>query len=464
MKAIALADFGSTYTKVTLVDEESGRFISRAQAPTTSASDVLEGYRAALDEATAAAGRPLGIARKLHASSAGGGLRMVAVGLVEELTAAAAKQAALNAGARVQLVLAGTLDESGRASLTDAAPEILLFAGGTDGGQEARVLANAEVVASADLDFTAVVACNSAISKTVAAILHQGGRRVRVVPNVMPAVGRLQIEPARRAIGEEFVQHVIRGKGLSASRDFDHSVAMPTPEAVLRATRVLTQTPGGRGPGGVVVVDVGGATTDIHSFTGTAEPHEPAVLEQLLPPPPLMRTVQGDLGVRWNAPHVYETETEWIVSSLARDGVDASQLVDACRLRANRPEYLGTTPGELAIDRALATSCVAVALRRHCGSLRISHSGRGPAVRHVDGGPDLREASLLVGSGGVLVHDREGAATVTAALARRQERSLTPTAPSVVLDKHYILPAAGLLSTVSQSHAAVLLEHALTPS
>ena len=33
MRAIALADFGSTYTKLSLVDPEEGRLLARSQAP-----------------------------------------------------------------------------------------------------------------------------------------------------------------------------------------------------------------------------------------------------------------------------------------------------------------------------------------------------------------------------------------------------------------------------------------------
>ena len=307
MKAVALADVGSTFTKVTLVHETSARLIACAQSPTTVESDVMEGYRAAMDQALRLAGSPVTISTKLHASSAGGGLRMAAVGLVRELTAAAANHAALNAGAKVELVLAGELEEKDGRAVEQTRPEVVLFAGGTDGGQEARVLANAEIVAGAATDFTAVVACNRAVSKKVAAIMRQGGRRVRVVPNVMPAFGELDIEPARAAICDEFVSHVIRGKGLSRSREFDRSVAMPTPDAVLRATSAFTRAAGRFNGATVVVVDVGGATTDIYS-NAEPLPEVGGTSGSLLPIPPLMRTVQGDLGVRWNALSVFEAE------------------------------------------------------------------------------------------------------------------------------------------------------------
>lgn len=463
MKAIALADFGSTFTKVTLVHAGAGNLLARAQAPTTVRTDVLEGYRAALGKAVSLVGGPVSISARVHASSAGGGLRMAAVGLVPELTAAAARQTALNAGAKVQLVLAGELGGAARDELEREAPEVLLFAGGTDGGQQARVLANAEVVASANVDFAAVVACNEVISQNVAAILRQGGRRVRVAPNVMPAFGTLNIEPARAAISEEFVEHVIRGKGLSQSREFEQAVAMPTPQAVLLATQILSATRAARSESGagVVVVDVGGATTDVYSYAEQKEARG-ATQESLLPIPRLIRTVQGDLGVRWNAPNVCDSERPWMAKATDPARLSESQLQQACQHRAARPEFLATSEDELEIDRALAACCVAAALRRHCGQLRITHEGRRSTVRRVEGGPDLRDARVLIGTGGAIVHDKSGVQTVKRALGWRMERSLTPAAPVVLIDRNYILAAAGLLSTVDAQLAANLLASELS--
>ncbi|MGN6201207.1 MAG: glutamate mutase L, partial [Solirubrobacterales bacterium] len=134
MGAIALADFGSTYTKLSLVDPEEGRLLARAEAPTSIGSDLMEGFAAALEAARRAAGN-VEVDEAIAASSAGGGLRVAAVGLVADLTAAAARQAALNAGARVGTVLAGRLESGHLDELRAARPEIVLFAGGTDGGQ-----------------------------------------------------------------------------------------------------------------------------------------------------------------------------------------------------------------------------------------------------------------------------------------------------------------------------------------
>src|SRR6202034_2371377 len=81
MRIAVLADFGSTFTKVSLVELGTGRLVSHARAPTSADSDVMNGYRAAVADALSTAGPSVTIEARLAASSAGGGLRAASVGL-----------------------------------------------------------------------------------------------------------------------------------------------------------------------------------------------------------------------------------------------------------------------------------------------------------------------------------------------------------------------------------------------
>src|SRR3954463_15672062 len=346
MGAIALADFGSTYTKLSLVDPEEGRLLARAEAPTSIGTDLMDGYSAALAAARRAAGGPGEIEDAIAASSAGGGLRVAAVGLVADLTGAAAHQAALNAGARVGAVLAGALEAEQLDELRAARPEIVLFAGGTDGGQADLVLENARRLAAARLSAHFVVACNSQVAAEAAELFRAGGGAAEgaanggakvggapaeVAANVMPRLGELQIDAAREAVLRAFLDHVIGGKGLSAGTDFERMVRMPTPEAVLEATRLLSRgTRSVPGVGDVMVVDVGGATTDVHS-NRLAEAAVPGVEDPLLPPPPTLRTVEGDLGLRSGAAGVVAADRRWIQ---AEAGLGEAALGQAVSFRS----------------------------------------------------------------------------------------------------------------------------------
>ena len=98
MKRVLLTDFGSTYTKLTLVDLDTEEVISTSQSTTTVATNILDGYRAAFADL----GETGEISEKLACSSAAGGLVVAAIGLVKQLTVEAAKRAALGAGAKVE--------------------------------------------------------------------------------------------------------------------------------------------------------------------------------------------------------------------------------------------------------------------------------------------------------------------------------------------------------------------------
>jgi len=450
--AAVLADFGSTFTKVTLVELRSGRLRGRAQSPTTIETDVMIGYQAALDAALADAGEPPSLGPRLAASSAAGGLRVAAIGLVEDLTAAAARQAGLNAGARIELVLHGRLGDRHRRLLSEIHPEVVLFCGGTDDGQERIVLDNAAAISAAPLDSHYVVACNERIAEQVGQILARHGSRVDVVANVMPRIGTLDVEPARAAISEAFVRHVIQGKGLSEAPEFVREVMMPTPEAVLRATRLLAGD-----VGDVVVVDVGGATTDVHSATQSSEP-TPGIRGPLLPVLPVLRSVQGDLGLRSNAPSVLEADREWLLQTLA---VDERRAATAVARRAEDPGFVAVEPEDWTTDRALAVACVFHAVRRHCGHLTVTSRPNQPARISTDG-PDLRHAPLLVGTGGILVRAPASHEILATAIGRCADRWLTPRAPRFAIDSDYVLAAAGLLAELDPQASLQLMRERLT--
>jgi uncharacterized protein (TIGR01319 family) len=457
---IALADFGSTYTKVRLVEPGEGRLVARAEAPTTVGSDLMEGYAAALERAIGSAGEPVRIDEQLAASSAGGGLRVAAVGLVAELTATAARQAALNAGARVGCVLAGSLADEQLEELEAARPEIVLFAGGTDGGQAELVLENARRLAARGIGAAVVVACNAEVAGEVAAILGKGGAPAVIAGNVMPALGEVDVEGAREAILRLFLAHVIGGKGLSASPEFERMVRMPTPEAVYEATRLLAAGGSdGPGVGEVVVIDVGGATTDVHSHR-SLEAASPGIEEELLPPPATLRTVEGDLGMRAGAEGAFAVDGAWIRS---RSGLEEAAIRHAVSTRGRDPGWIPATPEEADLDGLLGVACAAHALRRHCGTMLLTRSPGGPPTLRREGA-DLREVGLVIGTGGVFAHRDDGRRLLGRALERRESRSLAPQKPQLRIDSGYLLAAAGVLASFDRNAAWRLLERNLLVS
>jgi uncharacterized protein (TIGR01319 family) len=438
-RQVVCIDVGSTFTKAALVDVDTGALVATASSPTTSATDVMDGIEACRVE--------LGVApdvETLACSSAGGGLRLAVVGYERVVTAEAGHRVGLSAGARVSYVASGLLDVGGVRQLLDNRPDVVLLVGGTDGGNAEVLLHNAAALAASELRVPVVAAGNVDARDEVEGLLRNGGKTVYPTANVLPVIGRLDPQPARETIREVFIRHVIGGKGLSASADFPALVRAATPDAVLAGVEVLADGVAGvGGVGDVLVIDVGGATTDVYSVV-TPQGEDAVLRREVVEVMWRARTVEGDLGMRWNAPGVVDAAVaERLVSADEHTG-----LHDAATRRAAAPSYLADSEQEQAIDARLAELAVTVALRRH---------GRG--------GKDLREVALVVGSGGVLRHS--DAATrnriLAPALGDFAGGWPVPEKARTVVDASYVLAAAGLLARDHPEAAARLLQTSLRP-
>ena len=296
-----LIDFGSTYTKLRAVDLGAGTLVAAGQGPSTVTTDVTVGLEAALADLDRKMGGLPDFRYRLASSSAAGGLRMVTVGLVKELTAEAARRAALGAGAKLVGSFAYRLTAGDVAAIVDLSPDVLLLSGGTDGGNSEVILHNARRLADSALACPVVAAGNREAAEEIAALFEAAGKSLVVAGNVMPAYQELDIDPARAAIRQIFIDRIVHAKGIDRAAAMFDAVLMPTPAAVLEGARVLSEgTEGRSGLGPLVLVDIGGATTDVHSVAN-GDPVEEGVLQYGLPEPYVKRKVEGDLGMRHNA-------------------------------------------------------------------------------------------------------------------------------------------------------------------
>ena len=435
-------DFGSTFTKAALVDLAAGRIVAGASHRTTIDTDVLDGYDACL-AALAAQDERAAHAEVLACSSAGGGLRIAVVGNEELVTAEAGRRVALSSGGKVVGVLARG-DDVG--SLAELAPDVVLLTGGTDGGNAEALLEQARAVVAAGWRGPMVVAGNAESGEAVGALLTAAGVPHVVTANVVPRIGVLAPEEARAAIREMFLAHVIGGKHLSSRADFLTMVRGATPDVVLTGVEVLA-----RSAGDVVVVDVGGATTDVHSVV-QVDPDTALTTDglsrEVVAVTPVSRTVEGDLGMRWSA-----------VSTVAEAGLD--HLADAANRRRTDPAFLPSSEEEADVDEEIARAAVGLALRRHAGRSRVVVSPEGRVVERT--GKDLREVDLLVGSGGILRNGRPGVVERVLAGSTGDVAGgwQLPRAPRIVVDEQYALAAIGLLAA-QQPEAAHRLARTLT--
>ena len=232
MKPVLLIDFGSTYTKVTAVDIEGEKLLGTAQSYTTVQTDVGDGLENALRNLREITG-PIKFEERYACSSAAGGLRMITSGLVPELTAEAARQASLGAGAKVLKVYSFQLTEDDIEEILSINPDIFLLVGGTDGGNTECILHNAKMLATADFSFPVIIAGNRTAARECARILD--GHEVHICENVMPKFGVLNTEPTRQKIRDIFLSKIIQAKGLSKAASLLSGIMMPTHSSVMRA-------------------------------------------------------------------------------------------------------------------------------------------------------------------------------------------------------------------------------------
>ena len=431
---VVCVDVGSTFTKAALVDLSYGGLLGTASRPTTLDTDVMDGVDACRADLGADDAIPT-----LACSSAGGGLRLAVVGYERLVTAEAGHRVGLSAGARVVHVAAGPMGDADIDALLADRPDVVLLVGGTDGGNAEILLHNAKALARRRIAVPVVVAGNAAARDEVAGRLADAGVAVTSAANVLPEIGRLEPGPARLAIREVFIRHVIGGKGLSRRADFPGLVRAATPDAVLAGVELLADGAGNSpGVGDVLVVDVGGATTDVYSVV-TPQGEDATLRREVVEVMWRSRTVEGDLGVRWNALGVVDAASAERLLS----GEEESHLLrTSAKARAADPAYLPDDERGRADDARLAELAVAVALRRH---------GRG--------GKNLRDVALVVGSGGVLRHatPERAARALAPATADLTGGWPVPEHAETVVDSHYVLAAAGLLAEAAPAAAARLV-------
>ncbi|MEU8390114.1 glutamate mutase L [Micromonospora sp. NPDC048843] len=427
---VLVLEVGSTITKATAFRAEGGALVRAGQAlaaTSLATGDVCAG----VDEAVADLGRR-GIrtagAEVFVTSSAAGGLRMTVHGLTTGMTARAAREAALNAGGIVEFVTAGPLGGDDVDRIRRAAPNLVILAGGVDHGERDIVVANARHLAGLGGRIPIIFAGNIAARAEVHRVLSVAGAAVSVADNIFPDVDVLALEPVRRIVQEEFNRHIVTAPGLSGLAARTSHPVVPTPSAVLRAAEIFADV-----AGDCLVVDVGGATTDVHSVTeGTvywagrgAEPY-----------PRTRRTVDGDLGVFVNAP---------AVATLA-----GGDLPD--RLGELAP--FATADGQRDTVARLRSVAVDTAVRRHAAVV-TDVIGPGGGRRSVRGGTDLTAVRWVLGTGGALTRVPGGAATLRGICRGAGANLLPEPDATALLDAEYRLSALGV---VAQADAEAVRE------
>jgi uncharacterized protein (TIGR01319 family) len=472
VRSILATDCGSTTTKAILIEKRDGeyRLVTRGEAPTTVEApfdDVTIGVLNATREVEDLTGRKLiengtiltqqrnereGVDLYLSTSSAGGGLQMMVMGVVRQMSAESAQRAALGAGAIIMDVIAiddGRKDYQKIQRLRELRPDIVLLSGGTDGGTVTHLVELAELLIAADprprfgtMKLPVIFAGNKDAREEIQRVL---GERfdLRIVDNLRPTLDRENLGPAREAIHELFLEHVMQqAPGYSKLMSWTSADIMSTPNAVGKIMVTIAEQRGIN----ILGVDIGGATTDVFS-----------VLDGNY-----TRTVSANLGMSYSICNVMleaglANIRRWLPFEL-----DDYEIRNRLRNKMIRPTTIPQTYHDLLVEQAVAREALRLAFIHHkqlARGLKGVQQQRtiGEALEQVETGRtlvDMMRLDMIVGSGGVLSHAPRRAQSALMMMDAYQPEGVT----MLAVDSIFMMPQLGVLSTVHPEAAAQVFD------
>lgn len=479
INSILATDCGSTTTKAILIEKVDGEFrlYVRGEAPTTveaPVEDVTQGVLNAVEEleelAQQKSGNPnrkllvngeiqkprvkdTGVDVYISTSSAGGGLQMMVAGVVKQMTAESAGRAALGAGAIVMDTLATNdkrLEYQQIERIRNLRPDMILLAGGVDGGTVAHVVKLAELIAAADprprlgtsYQLPVIYAGNTGARDEIKKVLDSKCA-LDVTDNLRPTLDEENLMPARLLIQKQFLEHVMsHAPGYPRLMKLTDVPIMPTPGAVGDIMLRISQDKGIQ----VVGVDIGGATTDVFSVFQSV----------------FNRTVSANLGMSYSISNVFaeaglDNIMRWVPFKM-----DERDLRNRVKNKMIRPTTIPYLIEELVVEQAVAREALRLSFIQH-KSLAVGLKGVqkdrtiGDALSQDASGDSLVSMmglDMLIGSGGVLSH-----------APRRQQSALMMMdsfAPEgitqLTVDSIFMMPQLGVLATVHPEAATQVFE------
>jgi len=464
MEYIMATDVGSTTTKARffkLMENNEWRFVVAGEAPTTVEApfeDVTLGVRNAVREVEELTGHQIlspdgsgiivpydgkrGVDLYCTTSSAGGGLQMMVAGVIKTMTAESANRAALGAGAIVMDILAvddGRPDHEKIKRIRSLRPDMILVAGGTDGGAVEHVLSLAELINAAEpkprlgIGYTLplVYAGNKDLRPRVQELM-QKNFALDIVDNIRPVLELENTEPARLAIHELFMEHVMsHAPGYNKLMQWADVDIMPTPAGEGMAMQLIAKVNNKN----VIGVGLGGATTNIYSvFDGK-----------------FVRSVSANLGMSYSICNVLKEATmpnilRWLPFDLDEEDV-------GCRLsnKMIRPTTIPQTLEELIIEHAVAREALRLGLLHHKSiatrlkGIQIQRTFESMFHQEVaESYIDMLKIPIMAGTGGLLSHAPRRMQSMYILTDAFQPEGIT----WLFQDSVFMMPHLGVLSTV----------------
>lgn len=448
------------------------RFASSGEAPTTVEApfeDVTKGVRNAVREIEEMTGLELlnergiiwprstkgaGVDLYVTTSSAGGGLQMMVAGVVKTMTAESAERAALGAGAIVMDTI--SIDDGRRQHekierIRTLRPDMILIAGGTDGGTISHIAEITELVAAAEptarlgigYKLPIVYAGNKAARPVISKILGEEKYSLKIVDNIRPVLELENPEPARDAIHDLFMEHVMsHAPGYDKLMKWTNVPIMPTPAGEGRMFRTLAELRNVN----VIGVGLGGATTNVYSvYDGK-----------------FVRTVSANLGMSYSVCNVLKEATIDNIMRWVPFDIEPAHVRNRLRNKMIRPTTIPQTIQELLVEHAVAREALRLGFAHHkllarglVGIQRTTDAGRiFEQKAEVGTYIDMMHVDYLAGTGGLLSHAPRRAQSALILIDGFQPDGLT----KLVQDSVFMMPHLGVLSTVQAQAALEIFE------
>lgn len=457
MQYVVLVDFGSTFTKAVVIERSQAKVVLSVKHPSTVKTDAGIAMEKCFDEIRAVIGEKAFEEAEIAASSsAAGGLRMAVVGLTEHLSISAGKNVAFGAGAKIIHVSSGMISEKEAEEIADLPLEMILFCGGYENGNRTVLLHNAHILAKSRITCPIIYGGNSVAAQEIRAVMVQENKECFLIPNIIPRVGELNTKGGEEIIRELFMKRIVNMKGLESVQRTVGEIT-PTPAAVLAAGNLLARgCEGKKGYEDLMIVDIGGATTDIHSYAehvsgegakliGAAEPYA-------------KRTVEGDLGMRESSDSlVHDAGVEIFAAEL---GITPEELKESIHRRITDTDFLPVSELEGKIDQKIAEYAARAAARRHAGRWEYVHSSN---CNKLQTGKNLGRVKYILGTGGQIINSSDRLSILKEVLKNgaKDEQILLPRDGEFFVDSEYILYAAGLLSRKDPKLAFSVMENSI---
>jgi uncharacterized protein (TIGR01319 family) len=470
MEYILATDVGSTTTKARFfrkMGEGEWRFVVAGETPTTVEApyeDVTMGVKNAVREVEELTGHKIlakdgegiitpyngvsGVDLYCTTSSAGGGLQMMVTGVIKRMTGESAERSALGAGAIVMEIFA-TNDKRPVhrkiQQIRNLRPDMILMAGGPDGGTISHVVNMAELIKSADpkprlgamYKLPIVYAGNNDAVDNIEGILGKEFA-LSCIENIRPVLEVENTEPARRAIHELFMEHVMsHAPGYGKLMKWTDVDIMPTPAGEGMAIQLIAD----RYERNVIGVGLGGATTNIYSIFDKR----------------FVRSVSANLGMSYSICNVLkETGLENIMRWLPFD-IDSSDVRNRLRNKMIRPTTIPQTLQELVIEHAVAREALRLGLVHHTSIATTLKGVRGDVafLRGIttqaiqESYLDMMEIDIVAGTGGLLSHAPRRVQSLMILNDAFQTEGVT----MMFQDSVFMMPHLGVVSTVYRDAA-----------